>query len=135
MIDPATAMTDDHFSADDVRLLLDLCFVAAGRAAVDDADALADGLLALRPGLEGPDLARALARLNAGQAEEAVSLMRARRPTCAEAWPVHDSVLGLALQLAGRHGESRRVLEQAARMPEAGMARALLGLPTNEVQP
>jgi hypothetical protein len=122
-------MTDDHFSADDVRLLLDLCFVAAGRAAVDDTDAMAEGLLALRPGLEGPELARALARLNAGQADEAVTLLRARRPTSADARPLHDAVLGLALQLAGRSGESRRVLEQAASMPGAGLARALLGLP------
>jgi hypothetical protein len=122
-------MTDDHFSGDDVRLLLDLCFVTAGRAAVDDTDTLADGLLALRPGLEGAALACALARLNGGRADEAVALLRSRQPESADARAVHDSVLGLALQMAGRSAESRRVLEQTARMPGAGIARALLGLP------
>lgn len=130
-----TAPVHDGFETADVQLLLDLALVAAGRADVARTDALADGLLALRPTLEGPTLARGLARLNAGDADDAVRLLRAHPPRDAAARPLHDSVLGLALQLAGHPAESRRLLQAVAAQPGAGIARAMLGLPTNEDSP
>lgn len=130
-----TAPVHDGFEPADVQLLLDLALVAAGLADVASTDALADGLIALRPALEGPTLARGLARLNAGDADDAVRVLRAAPPSDAAARSLHDSVLGLALQLAGHPAESRRLLQAAATHPGAGIARAMLGLPINEVQP
>jgi hypothetical protein len=115
--------------AADVKLLLELAFVAAGRGAVDDTDALAAGLLASRPHLAGPSVARALARMNRGQHDEAVALLERTLPTDASERAQHQAFLGLALQLGGRSAESRRVLQAVADHPDAGIARAMLGRP------
>ena len=124
----------DPFDADDLRLLQDLALIAAGRGAVAEADAIAEGLTLLRPTLAGPRIARALARLNAGLAEEAVSCLRLP-PAAGDAdeQALHRAFLGLALQLAGRSAESRRVLEAVAAEPAAGLARAMLGTPVRQV--
>lgn len=124
-------MAAPDFTPADLQLLQDLAFVAAGGAFVADADAIAAGLAQLRPGSAGPDIARALARLNAGRADEAVACLQAPagEPAAADGHEqaLRQSFLGLALQLAGRQAESRRVLEAVAAHPAAGVARAMLG--------
>lgn len=123
-------MAAPAFAAADLQLLQDLAFVAAGGAYVAEADAIATGLARLRPGAAGPAIARALARLNAGRPDEAVALLQADLPGAdAHEQALQQSFLGLALQLAGRQAESRRVLEAASAHPAAGVARAMLGQP------
>ena len=116
------------FDPPDLQLLQDLALVAAGQAAVADADAMADGLASLRPGLAGPAIARALARLNAGRADEAVAcLQRELAGADGHEQAMQQAFLGLALQMAGRQADSRRVLLAVAGHPAAGLARAMLG--------
>ncbi|HSW06937.1 hypothetical protein [Aquabacterium sp.] len=122
--------TSQPFEAPDLQLLQDLAFVAAGQAAVTEADAIAAGLALLRPAQAGPAVARALARLNAGQADEAVIyLQRELDGADGHEQAVQQSFLGLALQLAGRTRDSQRVLQAVAAHPAAGLARAMLGQP------
>jgi len=117
------------FDSADLQLLQDLALVAAGLAAVDEADAIASGLQPLQPGRAGPVIAQALARLNAGRADDAVQCL-AREPDRADnhEQAMQQSFLGLALHLAGRQSDSRRVLTAAAAHPAGGLARAMLGL-------
>lgn len=125
-------MAAPDFTPADLQLLQDLAFIAAGGAFVADTDALAAGLAQLRPGSAGPDIARALARLNAGRADEAVTCLQGSgEPAAADGHEqaLRQSFLGLALQLAGRSADSRRVLEAVAAHPAAGVARAMLGQP------
>lgn len=117
------------FTPADLQLLQDLALVAAGAGAVDDTDAIAAGLQPLQSGRAGPAIARALARLNAGRADDAVVCLQ-REPALADD---HEQVLqrcflGLALQLAGRQADSQRLLRSLAAHPAAGLARAMLGL-------
>jgi hypothetical protein len=118
----------DPFGAQDLQLLQDLALVAAGQAAVADADAIATGLAGLQPGQAGPAIAQALARLNAGCADEAVAVLQ-RELVGADGHEqaMQQAFLGLALQLAGRQTDSRRVLLAVAGHPAAGLARAMLG--------
>lgn len=121
-------MAAPDFGAADLQLLQDLAFVAAGGAFVADTDAIAAGLAQLRPGSAGPLIAQALARLNAGRADEAVACLQRELPGAdGHEQALQQSFLGLALQLAGRQAESRRVLQAVAGHPAAGVARAMLG--------
>jgi hypothetical protein len=129
-------MTDTVFQPQDLQLLQDLAFVAAGRGAVADTDAIASGLQALRPNLAGPAIAQALARLNAGRADEAVQCLSGELPGAdGHEQALQQSFLGLALQLAGRAAESQRVLQAVAGHPAAGLARAMLGRPDPDPDP
>lgn len=121
-------MAAPDFGAADLQLLQDLAFVAAGGAFVADTDAIAAGLAQLRPASAGPLIAQALARLNAGRADEAVACLQRELPGAdGHEQALQQSFLGLALQLAGRQAESRRVLQAVAGHPAAGVARAMLG--------
>jgi len=121
-------MAAPDFGAADLQLLQDLAFVAAGGAFVADTDAIAAGLAQLRPASAGPLIAQALARLNAGRADEAVACLQRELPGAdGHEQALQQSFLGLALQIAGRQAESRRVLQAVAGHPAAGVARAMLG--------
>ena len=121
-------MAAPDFGAADLQLLQDLAFVAAGGAFVADTDAIAAGLAQLRPASAGPLIAQALARLNAGRADEAVACLQRELPGAdGHEQALQQSFLGLALQIAGRQAESRRVLQAVAGHPAAGVARAVLG--------
>lgn len=121
-------MAAPDFGAADMQLLQDLAFVAAGGAFVADTDAIAAGLAQLRPASAGPLIAQALARLNAGRADEAVACLQRELPGAdGHEQALQQSFLGLALQIAGRQAESRRVLQAVAGHPAAGVARAMLG--------
>lgn len=121
-------MAAPAFAASDLQLLQDLALVAAGGAFVADADAIAAGLAQLRPASAGPLIAQALARLNAGRADEAVACLQRELPGAdGHEQALQQSFLGLALQLAGRQADSQRVLQAVAGHPAAGVARAMLG--------
>ncbi|SAI69983.1 Flp pilus assembly protein TadD%2C contains TPR repeats [Bordetella ansorpii] len=116
--------------ADEARLLTEVGMLAARAGDLARADAIFNGLRAVRPGRAYPYIGLALARIARGRADEAVQLLEhavladdAERAQ-AQAWR------GLALQLAGRAAESRKVLQDAAAQPNEGgaLARSLLGL-------
>ena len=116
------------FDPPDLQLLQDLALVAAGCAAVAEADTLADGVQALRPALAGPAIARALARLNAGRPDDAVVCLQRELPGAdGHELAMQHAFLALALHLAGRRADSQRVLGAVAAHPAAGLARAMLG--------
>jgi len=124
-------MATHDFGTADLQLLQDLAFVAAGGAFVADTDAIALGLAQLRPASAAPLIAQALARLNAGRADEAVACLQRELPGAdGHEQALQQSFLGLALQLAGRQAESQRVLQAVASHPAAGVARAMLGQPS-----
>ncbi|CAB3875898.1 hypothetical protein LMG3328_03034 [Achromobacter ruhlandii] len=131
----ATAVSGETafvLDADDARILAEVGFLAAGRGDVPHADAIFQALRALRPGRAYPWLGLALARLNAGSADEAVRLLEQGEASAAGERALLAAWRGLALQLAGRKAESTRVLQACAQGAAgdegAALARSLLGL-------
>ncbi len=115
--------------ADDARFLAEVGMLAAGAGDVARADVIFGALRELRPGRAYPYLGLALARLAAGRAAEAAQLLERAPVDTAERGQL-QAWHGLALQLAGRGAESRKVLQAAAGRPDEGaaLARRLLGL-------
>ena len=115
--------------ADDARFLAEVGMLAAGRGDVPHADAIFDALRRLRPQRAYPLVGLAVARLNAGHAEDAVRLLETVALSDPEEHAVVRAWYGLALQLAGRNAESARVLTEAAVLPGDGglLARQMLG--------
>ncbi len=135
----ATAVSDETafvLEADDARCLAEVGFLAAGRGDVTRADAIFNALRALRPGRAYPWLGLAVARLNAGRADEAVRLLEQGEASAAAERGLLSAWRGLALQLAGRNAESVRLLQACANADAGGegpaLARSLLGLPTDQ---
>ena len=129
-VSPETAFV---LEADDARFLTEIGMLAAGRGDVPHADAIFEALRRLRPQRAYPLVGLAVARLNAGQAEEAVRLLESVVLTDPEEHAVVRAWCGLALQLAGRSTESRKVLNEAAALPGDGgvLARQMLGQAEN----
>lgn len=97
---------------DDVQLLLQVGFLAAGRGEVAAALRIFEALAVLRPDQAFGFVGLGSALMNAGRAGEAVQRLQAvRLPPGPEA-DMLDSFKGVALQLAGRHSESRALLRQ-----------------------
>jgi hypothetical protein len=115
------------------RLLTEVGFLAAGRGDVARADAIFGALRLWRPGRAYPWLGLAVARLNAGRADEAVRVLEGVDCDDAEDTALLQAWRGLALQLAGRLAQSRQVLEKVAEGEGPGpcLARSLLGLSLN----
>lgn len=115
--------------ADDARLLTEVGFVAAARGDVARADAIFGILRVLRPGQAYPLIGLAVARLNAGLAGEAVTLLEQACRGSVEDRGLLLAWRGFALQLDGKAGQSLRVLNEAAQGggPGARLARSLLG--------
>lgn len=131
----ATAVSEETafvLDADDARLLAEVGFLAAGRGDVAHADAIFQALRAVRPGRAYPWLGLAVARLNAGNADEAVRLLEQGEASVAAERGLLAAWRGLALQLAGRKAESTRLLQTCAESRQGGegavLARSLLGL-------
>ncbi|QKV54384.1 hypothetical protein [Comamonas antarctica] len=118
----------------DVQLLIQVGFLAAGRGDVAAALRIFEALAVLRPEQAFAFVGLGSALMNAGRAGEAVQRLQAvSLPPGAEA-DMLDSFKALALQLAGRHSESRSLLRQlvlragsVARSPGARLAARLLG--------
>lgn len=126
---------------DDVQLLIQVGFLAAGRGQVAAALRIFEALAVLRPDQAFAFVGMGSALMNAGRAAEAVQRLQAvSLPPGAEA-DMLDSFKAVALQLAGRHSESRSLLRQlllragqAAPSPGARLAARLLG-EASDMQP
>jgi predicted Zn-dependent protease len=129
-IQPPADQAAGLLSPDDARLLTEVGFLAAASGDVLRAERIFGGLARLRPGRAYPSVGLAVAWMNAGRAADAVVLLEKAQATDPEERATLDAWRGFALQLAGRTGESRRVLDTlAAQEGDAGhLARGLLGL-------
>ena len=127
-VSPETAFA---LAADDARLLTEVGFLAAGAGDAARAEAIFKALRRLRPGAAYPLIGLAVACLNSARASEAVALLESAVLADPGERALLDAWRGFALQLAGRNGESRRLLETVARGQGDGaqLARGLLGLP------
>lgn len=98
--------------ASDVQLLTQVGFLAAGRGDVTRALRIFEALAVLRPDRAFAFVGLASALMNAGRASEAAQrLQSVSLPTGPEA-DMLNSFRSLALQLAGRPGESTYLLRQ-----------------------
>jgi Flp pilus assembly protein TadD len=113
------------FQSSDVRLLVDIGFIAQSRGLIGHAAAIFDGVLTLRPKAEAGAIGRALCDLQAGDCTAAIERLRRAPPTDAA-----RLFLGMALAQLGDTSEARRVLSDVvatARAPSAvDLAQALL---------
>ncbi|MGI4982184.1 MAG: hypothetical protein ACRYGL_02425 [Janthinobacterium lividum] len=105
----------DEVSADpltsvEVGLLTEVGFLASAAGDVERAGMIFAALMALRPRRAFPYIGLALAWLNAGKPAEAVMVFERAPPVDAAELPDLAIYHALALQLASRLGESRRVL-------------------------
>lgn len=115
--------------AADARFLTEVGMLASGRGDLSHADAIFNALRRVRPDRAYPLVGLAVARLNAGRAAEATRLLEDIELDDAHEQAIIRVWYGLALQLAGRMAESRRVLADAATRPGEGgaLARQMLG--------
>jgi hypothetical protein len=113
-----------------VQLLTEIGLMGAGHGCIAESEAIFEALMAVRPESELPVVGAAMARLGAGQPEEAVRLLRDKALKINPASDDARSMLGLALRLAGRSAESQAVLRELAETgsdPRAvSLARSLL---------
>lgn len=125
-------------TSEDVQLLTQVGFIATGRADVERAEAIFGALLAVRPRRAFAHVGLACARMNAGDAGAAARALERALPGVAEGEDADtvQAFLGLALQLDGRLGESRRVLQEVVRRAQPAedndglrLARRMLGEP------
>jgi len=98
--------------SDDIQLLTQAGFLAAGLGNTAAALRIFEALAVLRPHHAFGYVGLGSALMNAGRAAEAVQRLQAvSLPPGAEA-DMLDSFTAVALQLAGRHSESRSLLRQ-----------------------
>ncbi len=125
---------------EDIRLLTQVGFIAAGQADVIRAERIFGALARLRPARAFAPVGRAMALLNAGRAPEAVQALQQARPgmQAGEDADTLAAFLALALQLDGRSSESRRTLHFLLETAAPGadndglrLARRMLGEPSS----
>lgn len=116
--------------ASDARMLAEVGMLAAGCGNLAHADVIFGGLRTARPDRAYPLVGLAVARLNAGLAADAVQLLEPVRLADPDEQALILAWRGLALQLAGRCAESKRLLLKVATADGDGalLARQLLGL-------
>lgn len=116
---------DGAITAEDLRSLADIGFMAVSRGLDGIAEPIFAGLTAARPAGEAGPLGTALVLLQRGEAEAAVATLRALPPSDAA-----QLFLGMALHRAGHAAEAREVLGDlagtAAEPAPAEAARAML---------
>ncbi len=116
-----------------LRLLAEIGMLAAGRGMDTQAEAIFGALRELRPGQSAGYVGQAVARLNAGRADEAVELLQRDALAACPGDPEVRVFLGLALRLAQRPAEATRVLQGVAgdEVPRtvSALARRLLSAP------
>ncbi|MCY0387278.1 hypothetical protein OVY01_08525 [Robbsia sp. Bb-Pol-6] len=101
---------DDSLTGAEIGLLTEVGFLASAAGDVERAGTIFTALMALRPRRAFPYIGLALAWLNAGKPGEAVAVFECAPPVDAAELPDLAIYHALALQLASRLGESRRVL-------------------------
>lgn len=119
----------------DIGLLVEIGFIASGRGDVEHAKAIFDALLLLRPERAFAHVGYAVALMNAGRFADASTFLKAARLPEGRESDMVEALLGLALQLEGRAGESEQVLRavvtrsEGVQMVNDGvrLAQALLG--------
>ncbi|MGI4847217.1 MAG: tetratricopeptide repeat protein [Janthinobacterium lividum] len=119
---------------EEIRMLAEIGFMGCGAGHTGAARLLFEGLRNLRPQRAFAYIGMAMSRLEAGDHDEAVRILREEG---LRNNPGDDELLvylGLALRLANRSAESTRVLRQVldqntAQTPELRLARRLLGEP------
>ena len=119
---------------DDIQLLIQVGFLAAGRRELAAALRIFEALAVLRPDQAFGYVGLGSALMNAGRAGEAVQRLQSVHLPPGPDADMLDSFKAVALQLAGRHSESRSLLRQllqragpAATSPGAHLAARLLG--------
>lgn len=112
-------------AAEDVRLLVELGFMALSAGLTADARAIFGGVVALRPRQEAGPLGLALCLLAEGEVDGAVATLRSLPPTDAAL-----TYLGMALIRQGNAAEAAEILGRVvgggAAAPFAALAAALL---------
>ncbi|EAV41319.1 hypothetical protein SIAM614_00974 [Stappia aggregata IAM 12614] len=113
------------FSSDELRLFVDIGFVAISRGNSCAAAAVFEAVRLVRPKQEAGYIGGALACLAQGEAEAAIQFLRAGPKTAAS-----RAFLGLALVLRGECGNGRSVLQSvvdlAPSTPLEELARGVL---------
>jgi len=130
---PLAALLD----SDDIQLLTQTGFIAAGRADVQRAERIFGALALARPQHDFPHVGMAAALLNAGRPADAAARLGSVQLPPGDAADMVQAFHGLALQLDRRPGEATRVLRavaaraQNAATPSEGarLACKLLGEP------
>ena len=100
--------------ADEIKLLTEIGFLAAARADVGRAEVIFSALQSIRPHRNFAYVGLAMTYLNADRADEAVKVLT-RGAALVDDHDLHEleAIRALALQMAGRAGESQRVLVAA----------------------
>jgi len=98
-------------TSDEVRLLAEIGFMACRGRENTSAFAIFEGLRELRPGHGFVFLGRAMARMSAGRAEEAVRILRDEGLKILPGDEELQVFLAIALKEVGRERDCRRVLE------------------------
>lgn len=113
-----------------IQMLMEIGFLAAGRGEINAAETIFNGIKALRPESESPLIGLAVARMNAGNNQEAIAILRDRALALNPLSDMANSFLGLALKLEGLNSQADSILEGVvAGNGDPGavsMARALL---------
>jgi len=109
-------------TSDEIRMLTEIGFIASASGDTVRACRIFDALIMLRPHRAFPYIGKALAWMNAGKMQEAITVFE--RAAVVDIDDQADIALyhALALQLASRSGESQRVLARidlTAATPEA----------------
>lgn len=123
--------TGEILCSEEIRLLVDVGFVAAGLGLVPQAQAIFDGLRLFRPDASFADIGISTALMNAGQADEAVRFLQRRHDRVSPSDQTLQVFLGVAMRLAGRTGESEAILRRVVQRgpddnPGYGLAAAML---------
>lgn len=95
---------------EDVRLLVDIGFMALSAGLDREAETIFEGVKAARPDQEAGPLGLAMVRMARGELDEAVATLRALPPSDAAL-----TYLGLALARRGDKAEAREMLEGVVR--------------------
>jgi len=123
----------DGITPEQVRMLTEIGMMAAGHGYAPEASAIFESLRVLRPRRPFAYVGLAVTSLNSGKPEEAVRVLEREGLAACPGDGDIRAFLGLALTLAQRPAEARRVLEALlAEQPGAEaerMARALLAGP------
>ncbi|MBS1196641.1 MAG: hypothetical protein H6R18_426 [Proteobacteria bacterium] len=113
-------------SADEIRVLTEVGFVAAGRGDVQRAERIFSALQRLRPHRAFAYIGQAMAYMNTGRSEDSAKILgHAVGSVDPDERAEIEAFRGLALQLAGRTSESLRALRAAA--SSSSLAQAMLG--------
>lgn len=133
-------MPDDVLTAEDVRLLAEIGFLATGSGQHRAASDIFEALAVLRPVSAVPYLGLATTCLNQALADDAATVLERGRRLLANDGTDEDRALlgafhGVALHFAHRRAESDQVLREFARQEHhpaaARIASGMLGM-TNE---